>query len=857
MEHLDVLIVGAGLSGIGAAVHLQRACPGQRVCILESRGQLGGTWDLFRYPGIRSDSDMHTLGYAFRPWTGDRAIADGASILDYLRATAQEHGLERLIRYQHRVTAASWSTSEGRWTVTVAVGSSQTEQQLSCRFLQVCTGYYSYEQGYTPEFTGTADFAGRLVHPQAWPPDLDVTGQRVVVIGSGATAVTLVPALAERAAHVTMLQRSPSYLMARPAHDALADWLRQRLPTQLAYALTRWKNVLLGQLFFQLARRWPTRIAHKIIAQAQALAGPGTDIHHLTPRYNPWDQRLCLVPDGDLFKAIRQGRASIVTDQISHFTPTGLQLASGQTLAADVVVTATGLDLLALGGMALTVDGRQLVLKDCLSYKGMMLSGVPNLAYVVGYTNASWTLKADLTSAYVCRLVQRLGQGYSHCMPVLQDASVKRQNWVDFSSGYIQRSLDRFPGQGSKAPWRLRQNYALDLLALRFGRLADGTLQWHRPARHSRPRSGRGQAAGGNPRQPRQTTWRAAGILAALALAASAWWLLGQPGLPKAGAPAAPAERTACALAPSTGPHPGMVWVPAGSFAFGDTVYREETPVRPATVKGFWMDRTEVTNAEFARFVQATGYVTTAERPVDAQLHPGLPPQMQQPGAVVFVNPTELRRGGDPRQWWQYLPGANWRHPTGPDSNIDRRDNEPVVAVTLADAQAYARWAGRSLPTEREWEWAAGGGQTATLPTTPPTAPGAAPAQPAQANTWQGFFPLANQASDGFTGLAPVGCFTANGFGLHDMIGNVWELTADVYTDDHSGPDTLAPDQPPIAARPAAASGAAGRHVIKGGSYLCAPNYCMRYRPGARQAQEDDLATSHLGFRTVLRAPGP
>ena len=864
MEQFNVLIVGAGLSGIGAAVHLQRQCPDQSVCILESRGQLGGTWDLFRYPGIRSDSDMHTLGYAFRPWTGVRAIADGATILDYLRATAQEYGLERLIRYQHRVTSASWSSSEGRWTVSVAVGPEQAPQQLSCRFLLVCTGYYNYEHGYTPEFAGTADFTGRLVHPQAWPADLDVTGQRVVVIGSGATAVTLVPALAERAAHVTMLQRSPSYLMARPAHDALADWLRQRLPSPLAYGLTRWKNVLLGQLFFQLARRWPQQIAHKIIAQAQALAGPRTDIHHLTPRYKPWDQRLCLVPDGDMFSAIRQGRASIVTDQISHFTPTGLQLASGQTLAADVVVTATGLDLLALGGMGLMVDGQPVVLKDCLGYKGMMLSGVPNLAYVVGYTNASWTLKADLTSAFVCRSVQRLNQGYSHCVPVLQDASVTRQNWVDFSSGYIQRSLDSFPGQGSKAPWRLRQNYALDLLALRFGRLADGTLQWTKPkshgspiaagddgvARHSLP--SRHSREGGNPWLSRQRTWQAAGIAASLAVAFASWWLLGQPGLPK---PATPAERTSCPLAPSTStsPHPGMVWVPAGSFAFGDTVYREETPVRPATVKGFWMDRTEVTNAEFTRFVQATGYVTTAERPVDAKLHPGLPPEMQQPGAVVFVNPTELRRGGDPRQWWQYLPGANWRHPAGPGSGIDGRDAFPVVAVTLADAQAYARWAGRSLPTEREWEWAASGGQA------PPTqtSPGAAPAQPAQANTWQGFFPLANQASDGFTGLAPVGCFAANGFGLHDMIGNVWELTADVYTEDHSGPDTLAPDQPPVAARPAAATGAAGRHVIKGGSYLCAPNYCMRYRPGARQAQEDDLATSHLGFRTLLHAPGP
>ena len=703
MEHLDVLIVGAGLSGIGAAVHLQQRCPGLSVGILEARDRLGGTWDLFRYPGIRSDSDMHTQGYAFRPWTGARAIADGAAILDYVRATAQEHQLEQLIRYQHRVTTASWSSTEARWIVNIAVGPDQAMQQLSCRFLHVCTGYYNYQHGYTPDFAGMASFTGRLVHPQAWPADLDVSGQRVVVIGSGATAVTLVPALAERAAHVTMLQRSPTYIVARPARDALADWLRQSLPAGLAYGLTRWKNVLLGQLFFQLAKRWPQQVAHKIIAQAQVLAGPGTDIRHLTPRYKPWDQRLCLVPDGDLFTAIRQGWATVVTDQISHFTPTGLQLASGQTLAAEVIVTATGLDLLALGGMALTVDGRPVVLKDCLSYKGMMLSGVPNLAYVVGYTNASWTLKADLTSAYVCRLLQRLGQGlnqgYSHCTPVLHDAAVKREAWVDFSSGYIQRSLDRFPGQGKQAPWRLRQNYALDLLALRFGRLADGTLQWHHLPGHSRE--------SGNPRFWRQTTWRAAGIVASLAVAFAAWWLLGQPGLPK---PRPLAERSACSLPPSTSPHPGMLWVPAGSFAFGDTVYREETPVRQATVQGFWMDRTEVTNAEFARFVQATGYVTTAERPVGARLHPGLPPAMQQPGAVVFVNPTELRNGGDPRQWWQYLPGANGRHPSGPGSSLAGRDAYPVVAVTLADAQAYALWAGRSLPTEREWEWAAGGG---------------------------------------------------------------------------------------------------------------------------------------------------
>jgi len=864
MEHQDVLIIGAGLSGIGAAVQLQRDCPGSSFRVLESRECLGGTWDLFRYPGVRSDSDMHTLGYGFRPWLGERAIADGASILDYLRATAAEHALEPLIRYQHRASAAAWSSTQSRWVVSVQVGPGRELQQISCRFLQICTGYFNYEHGHTPNFDGMDSFGGRIIHPQDWPAELDLNGQRVVVIGSGATAATLVPALAGTGAQVTMLQRSPTYMVARPAHDALAQGLRPYLGAKLTSRLTRWKNLLLGQLFFQFARRFPEKTAEKIMARVQEALGPDYDLRHFRPRYKPWDQRLCLLPDGDLFEAIRQGRVTVLTDEIERFTASGLLLKSGQSLAADAVVTATGLDLLALGGLALSVDGRAIALKDTLSYKGMMLSGLPNLAFVFGYTNASWTLKADLTSGFVCRLIKRLDQGYSHCTPVLSDANIRPERWVDFSSGYIQRSLDRFPAQGSRAPWRLRQNYFLDLLALRWGRLADGTLQWHRsagpgspqdagadkPAGHSRHGSRHSRESG------RSGRWWATVIAAALGVALGAWWLLGQPGLLK---PATPAERSACPLPPSGGPQPGMVWVPGGSFAFGDTVYPEESPVRPATVQGFWMDRTEVTNGEFARFVQATGYITTAERPVDSTLHPGLPPNMQQPGAVVFINPTELRQGGDPRQWWQYLPGANWRHPAGPGSSIDGREAYPVVAVTLADAQAYARWAGRSLPTEREWEWAARAAQPDGLSVAAPGLPSPAEsaAQPAQANTWQGFFPLNNQASDGFSGLAPVGCFAANRFGLHDMIGNVWELTADVYSEDHSGPDTLPPDQPPIAARPVAASPAGARHVIKGGSYLCAPNYCMRYRPGARQAQEDDLASSHLGFRTVLRRPGP
>ncbi|MES2910153.1 MAG: NAD(P)/FAD-dependent oxidoreductase, partial [Pseudomonadota bacterium] len=392
IEHIDILIVGAGLSGIGAAAHITRNCPGRSFAVLEGRETMGGTWDLFRYPGIRSDSDMYTLGYAFKPWTEKKAIADGGTILRYIADTSSEYGIDKHILYGHRVKRAEWSSADTRWNVEVETshnGPQGERLQLSCNFLYVCTGYYNYEQGYTPAFAGTERFSGQIVHPQQWTSNIDYAGKRVIVIGSGATAVTLVPTMATTAAHVTMLQRSPTYVVSRPSEDKLAAWFRRHLPSGLAYGLTRWKNVLLGMLFYRLSKRRPDRIKKLIIDGVKKSVGPDCDVDkHFTPSYKPWDQRVCLVPDADLFKAIRKGKASVVTDHIDTFTETGLRLKSGQELQADVIVTATGLDLLALGGMELLVDGKAVVMKNTMSYKGMMLAGVPNLVYVTGYTNA-------------------------------------------------------------------------------------------------------------------------------------------------------------------------------------------------------------------------------------------------------------------------------------------------------------------------------------------------------------------------------------------------------------------------------------------------------------------------------------
>jgi cation diffusion facilitator CzcD-associated flavoprotein CzcO len=473
VDHVDVLIVGAGLSGIGAACHLKRECPDRTFAILEARDAIGGTWDLFRYPGVRSDSDMYTLGYSFRPWNQAKAIADGASIREYVRDTAREFGVDREIRFDHKVTGAEWSTKDSRWTVHVRHGG--TEKTITCAFLFVCSGYYRYDQGYTPDLPGIEKFAGQVVHPQHWPEDLDHVGKRVVVIGSGATAVTLVPSMAETAAHVTMLQRSPSYILALPSRDPLADLLRGRVPEKVLYPLVRWKNVLSAQLFYQLSRRAPAAVKSLLRKGAQKLLPAGYDVDtHFAPRYNPWDQRLCFVPDGDLFKAVTSGRASIVTDEIEGFTASGVTVAGGHELPADIVVTATGLNLLPVGGMSLTVDGTEVELGTTLAYKGMMLSGVPNFALTIGYTNASWTLKSDLVARYVCRLLNHMTErGYRMSTPQVPAGTEATVPLVDLQAGYVLRSIDKLPKQGPAAPWRLYQNYPRDVLLMRHGPVDD------------------------------------------------------------------------------------------------------------------------------------------------------------------------------------------------------------------------------------------------------------------------------------------------------------------------------------------------------------------------------------------------
>ena len=482
VEHFDVLIVGAGISGIGAGYYLQKDCPTRRYAILEGRADLGGTWSLFRYPGVRSDSDMSTLGYSFRPWKESRAIADGPAILDYLRETAREFGIDRQIRFRHRVRSASWSSEQSRWTVEAEVGEDRKPVRYTCDFLFLCSGYYDYDAGYLPTFPGRGDFQGKVIHPQHWPADHDHRGLRIVVIGSGATAVTLVPALAETAAHVTMLQRSPSYILSIPAEDRPARLIRRLLPERAAHRLIRWKNLLLALAFYQVCRRNPER-ARRILRQGLARElPPDVDLdEHFTPRYAPWDQRLCLVPDGDLFRAIRSGRASVVTDEVARFTPGGILLKSGRELPADVIVTATGLNLLAWGGIRLDVDGNVLESGRCLTYKGLMLGNVPNCAVCVGYTNASWTLRAELAAEYVCRLLRHMERhNYNRCVPRCDPETLQTQPLLPLMSGYVRRGADLIPKQGSKAPWVLPQNYLLDLLNLRLSRLDDGVLEFTR-----------------------------------------------------------------------------------------------------------------------------------------------------------------------------------------------------------------------------------------------------------------------------------------------------------------------------------------------------------------------------------------
>jgi monooxygenase len=466
---LDVLILGAGLSGIGAAVHLQRDRPELSYAVLEAREAVGGTWDLFRYPGVRSDSDMYTLGYAFKPWTRTKGIADGDDILTYIRETAQEYGVERRIRFSHKAVRAEWSTEAGRWTVTVETP--EGERELTCRFLLGCTGYYRYDEGYTPQLPGIEDFGGTVVHPQHWPEDLDYAGKRVVVIGSGATAVTLVPAMAGTAEHVTMLQRTPTWIAPLPQQDLFARTLEGRLPERATYGIVRWKNVLRTIWSYNLSKKKP-HVMKKLIRFGLERSLPkGYDIDtHFTAPYDPWDQRFCVVPDGDLFKAISKGTASVVTDRIATFTPTGIRLESGQELAADVVVTATGLNMLVLGGISLVVDGEPVKVSDTVGWKGMMLSGVPNFVITVGYTNASWTLKADLVAAFTTRMLGHMqDQGYDVVVPRWSEP-LPDVPFIDLRSGYVLRSQDQFPQQAERAPWRLHQNYLKDLALLRYGR---------------------------------------------------------------------------------------------------------------------------------------------------------------------------------------------------------------------------------------------------------------------------------------------------------------------------------------------------------------------------------------------------
>ncbi|MFZ9667806.1 MAG: flavin-containing monooxygenase [Steroidobacteraceae bacterium] len=479
-EVLDVLIVGAGLSGIGAAAEIRRQFPGKAIAILESRDRLGGTWDLFRYPGIRSDSDMYTLGFKAKPWRKPRAIVDGSSILNYLREMADESGVASLIRYGQQVESADWSSARCEWTVNVRTREDGLVT-LRARFLHLCTGYYSYTEAYRPTFEGESDFRGKIIHPQFWPENFDYGGKRVVVIGSGATAITLVPALAEKAAHVTQLQRTPSYVVNQPGDDPWARVLSYILPAPMVYGFVRWKHILLTSFFYRLARKYPRWFGQRLVELAAADLPKGYDVaRHFKPNYNPWDQRVCAAPDGDLFQAISKGRVSIVTDTIERFVPDGIRLRSGETLPADVVVTATGLKVLPLGGIRLSLDGRTVDLAESMVYRGAMLSGIPNLVLTFGYTNASWTLRADLIAAYVCRLLGHLDRhGYQYAVPV-RDPSVGEMPFIDFNSGYVLRALEGLPKQGDRFPWRVHQTYLRDLGVTRYSRLTDPALRFGR-----------------------------------------------------------------------------------------------------------------------------------------------------------------------------------------------------------------------------------------------------------------------------------------------------------------------------------------------------------------------------------------
>ena len=479
-NHFDVIVIGAGISGIGAGYHLQTKCPGKSYAILEGRDTIGGTWDLFKYPGIRSDSDMYTLGFSFFPWKEKEAIADGPSILKYLDETSKKFNIDKKIKFNHYVKDASWCSEKSIWTLKVEDKNIMDTVTISCNFIFMCSGYYSYEKGYTPDFDGINEFNGKIMHPQKWDSSIDYSNKEVIVIGSGATAVTLVPEMAKDAKHVTMLQRSPTYVVSAPQQDPLAIFLQKYLPSKLSYFIVRWKNILRQQWYFRLCKKNPKRVKDFIINQVRKSLGHDYDVDkHFTPNYNPWDQRMCLVPNGDLFKSIRKKQTSVVTDTIDKFTATGIKLESGKTLAADLIVTATGLNLEICSNINLKVDGKDINLPDTVTYKGMMFSGVPNLVSTFGYTNASWTLGADLTSEYVCRLLNYMKKSsIKKCCPEANSKIENNDDWLNLTSGYIKRSKDIFPKQGKRSPWTNNQNFLKDIFQIRYGKINDGEIKF-------------------------------------------------------------------------------------------------------------------------------------------------------------------------------------------------------------------------------------------------------------------------------------------------------------------------------------------------------------------------------------------
>ena len=479
-NHFNVIVVGAGISGIGAGYYLQKKCPNKSFVILEGRDNIGGTWDLFRYPGIRSDSDMNTMGFRFKPWMGVKSIADGPSILSYLHETVKENDLNKKIHFNQWVNEASWSSRDSQWTVQVENKKTQELQDFTCDFLFLCGGYYNYEEGYTPHFAGRENFLGQIIHPQKWPKNLDYKNKKVVVIGSGATAVTIIPTMAEEAAHVTMLQRSPTYFLSAPDEDPVGNFLRKFISSKLTYKLVRWKNIRFQWWFFKKCRKFPKKVKEFLIKQVREELGPNYDIEtHFTPKYNPWEQRMCLVPNGDFFNAINAGKASVITDHIDRFTKKGIKLKSGGEVEADLIVTATGLNLEVCNGIKLEVDNNEVDISKTMTYKGMMFSDVPNLVATFGYTNASWTLRADLTSEYVCRLLNFMDKkGYANCCPRTAEHVEPDGDWLDFTSGYVKRSMHKFPKQGSRDPWRNTQNFPKDVLAIRWGNIDNKELKF-------------------------------------------------------------------------------------------------------------------------------------------------------------------------------------------------------------------------------------------------------------------------------------------------------------------------------------------------------------------------------------------